>query len=145
MCKIPKDKRPLTNALHAYPKKHGLKIEWIANELWNQFDIDLAHSTLERYLNPNDTSKLPGDLIGYICQICNNDFSAVDLIKIRPNGRKVKNSHTARLMKEVGEAVLTISKSLEDGEIDHIERPACIKEALEAKEVLNDILSMLIK
>ncbi len=145
MCKIPKNKRLLTNALHAYPKKHGLKIEWIANELWNRFDIDLAHSTLERYLNPNDTPKLPADLVSPICQICNNDFSALDLITVETASKPLKNSTVARLMKEVGETAATLSKALEDGVIDHSERADCIKEAIEAKDVLNDILSRLIK
>lgn len=145
MCKIPNDKMQLTKAVHAYPKKHGLTIEWIANELWNRFEIDIAHSTLERQLNPNDTPKLPGDLIGYICQICNNDFSAIDLITIEPASKKVKNRTVARFMKEVGEASATLSEALEDGRIDREEKPKCIKEVMDAKEVLDDILSRLIK
>lgn len=145
MCKIPKDKMQLTKVLHAYPKKHGLAIEWIANELWNRFEIDIAHSTLERYLNPNDTPKLPGDLIGPICRICNNDFSALDFITIEPESTPLKNRTVARLMKEVGEVASTLSSALEDGVIDQDERTDCIKEAIEAKDVLNDILSRLIK
>jgi len=145
MCKIPKDKMQLTKALHAYPKKHGLAIEWIANELWNRFEIDVAHSALERYLNPNDTPKLPADLVSPICQICNNDFSALDFITVEQASKPIKNSTVARLMKEVGETAATLSKALEDGVIDYSERADCIKEAIEAKDVLNDILSRLIK
>ena len=145
MCQIPKGQRRLTNAIHAYPKKHGLKIEWIANELWNRFEIDLAHSTLERYLNPNDTPKLPADLIGPICQICNNDFSILDFITVETVPKPIKVGTVAMLMKEVGEAAATLSKALDDDHISHDERPDCIKEVLEAKKVLNEILSRLIK
>ena len=135
----------LTKALHAYPKKHGFTIEWIANELWNRFEIDIAHSTLERYLNPNDTPKLPGDLIGYICQICNNDFSAIDLITTKPEPGDIEDKDVANAMKEAGEAFVTLSDALEDGRIDREEKPRCIKEVMDAKEVLNDILARLIE
>lgn len=146
MCQIPKDRRQLTKALHGYPKKHGLTIEWVANELWNQFDIDIAHSTLERYLNPNDDPKLPADLVGPICRICNNDFSALDHITTKPKVGEVENEHVAIAMKEVGEATAKLSQSLmNDGRIDHIERPECTKEVMEAIDALKDILAMLIK
>lgn len=145
MCKIPKEKRQLTKALHAYPKKHEITIEWIANELWNRFEIKLAHSTLERYLNPDDESKLPADLVGPVCQVCNNDFSALEFITTKPSDNEVRNSTTARLLKEVGEAAAKLSKSLEDGRVDRNERPECIKEMMDVKEVVNDILSRLIK
>lgn len=48
-------------------------------------------------------------------------------------------------MKEVGEASATLSEALEDGRIDREEKPRCIKEVMDAKEVLNDILARLIE
>ena len=144
MSHIPKDQRRLTGALHGYPKKHGLTIEWIANELWNRFNIKLAHSTLERYLNPNDDPKLPADLIGPICRICNNDFSALEFITISPEKKDVSIRLVASLIKKIGEASTEMSKSLEDGNIDNDERPRCITELLEAKDVINDLLARLI-
>lgn len=145
MSKIPMKYRTVTQALHGYPKKHGYDIEWIANEMWNRFGIKLGHSTLERYLNPNDDLKFPADLIEPFCLICDNDFSVLDFIKKAPEKIDITCRSVAGLMKEAGEAVAELSETVKDGRIEPGERQRCIKELLELKELAAGLLARLIK
>ncbi len=144
MSQIPTESRATTRALHAYPKKHGLDIEWIANELWNRFKIKVGHSTLGRYLNPDDDLKFPADLIMPFCRICNDDFSVVSFIQKYSVKGEINCSSVARLTKEAGEAVVELAGSIEGGKISHDERQRCIKELMDVKELVNQLLATLI-
>ena len=145
MPEIPIRHRTVTKALHGYPKKHGLDIEWISNELWNQFNIKVAHSTVQRYLNPDDDLKLPADLMVPICVICNNDFSVCSLVKRGFEKIEINTSTIALLMKEASEAITELATTIEDGKITHEERQRCIKELLDLKQLVGKLLATLIE
>ena len=140
---IPRGHRVVTKHLHGLPKKHSLDIEWIGNELWNQFDIEVGTSTLQRYLSPNDDLKLPADLVIPICRICNDDFSVCNYIN---KYRKIELniSTVARLTKEAGEAISELASALEDGKITREERNRCITELMDLKELVSQLLGELI-
>lgn len=133
----------ITKILHRYPKKHGLDIEWISNELWNRFGIKIAHSTLQRQLNPNDDMKLWAEIVGPLCIICNNDFSVCEHIKKDMKGIEIKNSSIALLIKKVGSTISEITTAMEDGVIDEDERKSCTKEIVECKALFSKFLATL--
>jgi hypothetical protein len=145
MCKIPKEHMKLTKAMHMWPKKHEYSIDYIHIELWNQFEIEMSFSALQRFLNPNDPSKLPADLVGPICTICDNDFSFIDLIKIHPEKIEINCSTVAKLTKEAGEAITELAKAIEDGHISHDEKQSCIKELLDLKQLVSRLLARLVE
>ncbi len=145
MCKIPTSLRHVTKVLHGYPKKHEITLEWITIELWNRFGIKLAESTLERYFLPNDDLKLPADLVGPICEICNNDYSVLDIIKTNSEKIEINCKSIVKLTKEATEAICTLSGSIEDGKLNHNEKQDCIKELLDLKQFVSKLLAQLVE
>ena len=144
MCQIPK--RKVTKHLHGLPKKHGVSLEWIAQELWNQFGIKIGDSTLQRMLNPNDFDcKLQADLVPYLCMVCNNDFSVCTFIKKNPQKIEISIKTIAKLTKEAGEAMAALAESIEDGVITRDERQRCISELMDLKDIVSKLLASLIK
>ena len=111
-----------------------------------RFGIKLGHSTLERYLNPNDDLKFPADLIEPFCLICDNDFSVLSFIKKVPTDIELSCTTVARFMKESSEAVAELSDTVRDGVVKEDERQRCIKELVDvidnAKELLSKFISM---
>lgn len=145
MADIPTDMRTVTKVMHGYPKKHSLDIDWISNELWNKFRIKVAHSTLQRYLEPNDDLKLPADLVAPLCMICNHDFSVCDFIKKDTEKIKIKNKSVGILTKKAGKAITELAEAIEDDYINEDERTACIKKLTDLKGLVSKFLATLIE
>lgn len=136
----------ITTYLHEYPKKHGLSIEWIADT------IGVSVSTLQRYLNPNDTLPFPLKLVIPFIRACNNDFSALDLlesrlgrtaIEIPKQNENIDLKSISKLATASGTALSTMADTLEDGKIDNEERKALTKVMIELGQRVNTILSKL--
>lgn len=135
----------ITTALHHYPKKHGLSIEWIADT------IGVPKSTLQRYLSTNDDVSLPFPLRLLIpfMRACNNDFSALDILESRigraayitgGTGIKMDCSAVASFAKEAGEAISAMAGAIEDGIITEDEKRICTKELLDLQRITGAFL-----
>ena len=153
-------KDQISTALHGYPKKHGLSLDWISSELWIRnlyWTVDrdtgkkkpLATSTLGRYLNTDDPLPFPLDLFVPFMVICNNDFSALETIEsglgrtsidLNTKDIEINISTIATLTKEAGEVITVLAESIEDGKIDEDERRACTKELLELQRITTNLL-----
>ena len=138
----------ITTALHHYPKKHGLSIEWIADT------IGIPKSTLQRYLSQNDEVALPFPmrLLIPFMKACNNDFSALDLLESRLGRTAYKTNATgididcaavASLAKEAGEAISAIADAIADKKITDDERKKCTKELLDLQKITVSLLLQL--
>lgn len=134
----------ITTALHHYPKKHGLSIEWIADH------IGVPKSTLQRYLSLNEETALPFPLRLLIpfMKACNNDFSALDLLESRI-GRtayetcgsgKLGVGTISKIAKKSGEAISCLADSLADGKIDDDEARTCATELLDLQKEVSTAL-----
>ena len=125
----------ITTALHHYPKKHGLSIEWIADH------IGVPKSTLQRYLSVNEETALPFPLRLLIpfMNACNRDYSALDLLESRIgraacltgiHGKEVDIKALATLAKKSGATISVIAAAIEDQVIDEDENRECTGQLL---------------
>lgn len=133
----------ILNTLHEMPKKHGLSIEWIADQM------GVNTSTLQRQLNPNDSFPFPLRKLIPFMRACNNDFSPLDLLESRL-GRTAYNTSAkcikldcnalAGLAKEAGDAISTLAESISDQTINPDEKEKCTKELLDLQKVVSMLL-----
>ena len=136
----------ITTYLHEYPKKHGLSIECIADT------IGVSVSTLQRYLNPNDTLPFPLRLVIPFIRACNNDFTALDLlesrlgrtaIEIPRQNEAIDLKSISKLATASGAALSTMADALEDGKIDNQERKDLTDVLIKLSQRVNIILGKL--
>lgn len=144
----------ITNLLHSYPKKHGISIEWTAEELFNKYGIEVSYSSLQAYLSINHSTPFPAHLIVPFCQIHNNDFSVLDYIEaqakrtaiaITCDRTKVDYKSVAKLAKEAGEAISVLASAILDGIITPDEKQSCIDELLDLQRIVTGLLIQLNK
>ena len=136
----------ILNTLHGMPKKHGLSIEWIADQM------GVNPSTLQRQLNPDDPFPFPLKKTIPFMRACNNDFSPLDLIESRigraaytisSQGMPIDCNSVAKLAKEAGEAISTMADAISDNRIDDDERRACTKGLSDLQQVVAGLLVQL--
>lgn len=153
MCKIPTP-RSIEAELHKYPKRHGLSIDWIAIELWNEYGIKVADKTLARYLNPNDELSFPLEIMIPFCLLCNQDCTAIDhlnesagrvAVEIPQRDEDVDLKSLAKLAETSGAAMSSMAESLADGIIDNQERKDLTKSMVALAQRVNIIIGKLNK
>lgn len=145
----------ITNILHGYPKKHGLSIDWISSELWNQGLVEkpIPFSTLQAYLSPNHKTPFPAYLLVPFCRVCNNDFSALDMLEVSagrtafdiPKDESIEVNHKSltRLINTSNTALTKLSACLEDGVVDEEESEELIPALFEHLKRVSIVLSKL--
>ena len=138
----------VTEILNAYPKKHGITIEELADSIGYE-----NPSTLGRHINPNDFSRpFPLKKLIPLIKACNNDFTVLDHIEKnlgrvafeipkRTGSISLKNIGT--LADKSGKALSTMAEALEDGIIDAGERKELQKVLIELAQRVNTILGKL--
>jgi len=136
----------ITTALHGYPKKHGLSIEWIAD------NIGVTASTLERYLNPNDKLPFPIKLIIPFMRSCNNDYSALDLLesrlgrvafKLPQTDQKLATKDVVEMIRQFSDSIRLMADIIEDNKIDKQEDVQLGKHLIKLNQQINEMQARL--
>lgn len=143
MCKI-------TNMVHGYPKKHKVSIKAISIALFNRYNIDVSESSLQAYFSPDHKTPLPAYLVVPICEICNNDFSILDLMEADAkrtamnvscdSQSEINYKTVAMLAKESGEAISALAKTIDTKHATPDEIRICISEILDMQRAATEVL-----
>ncbi len=144
----------ITNLVHGYPKKHEISIEWISSELWNRFKLKIPTSTLQAYLSTNNKTPFPAFLIAPFCEVCDRDFSVLDLIEAKA-GRMAADvscedaainlQNISKLTKEAGEAISVLGASVASKQSLDEKKQSCLKELLDLQKITTSLLMQLYK
>lgn len=133
----------ISNMLYEMPKKHKISIEEIADH------IGCNPSSLYRQLNPHDHHPFPLKKLIPFMNVCNKDYSVLDLIEsrigraafnVKSGGIKIDCKAIAKLAKESGEAISTLVNAIADKKIDEEENRVCTKELLDLQKIVSSLL-----
>ena len=138
----------ISNRLYDMPKKHGLSVDWIADQ------IGCNPSSLYRQLNPHDHHPFPLKKLIPFMNACNRDYSLLDLIESRvgrvaidmPGKKETVNMKTAsKIAEQQGKALATLIDALADNKLDEDEKRALRHEYFKLAQLIHSALQELNK